>query len=114
VQQRAAHVEAVTARARQDPCAAQVHEQAERGDDQQSDARDLGRSIKPPDGFEDDPAGRGEQQHAIGLRAEHLGALQAERVTNRRGALHQPLSDERDREPDDVGQHVCCVGQKGE
>ena len=72
------------------------------------------RLADAPDRFVDDPAGRGEQQDGVRLRADHLGALEAERVLRGRRTADEPLRDERDRERGDVRDHVRAVGEQRE
>ena len=112
VQERAAHVQALAARARQRPGGDAVDGRAGQADDQHDRAVDLGRVGDPLHGRDRDQARQHEQADAVDLGAQDLGPPEAERVGAARRALRQAHGHERERDRAGVGEHVTGVGEQ--
>ena len=72
------------------------------------------RGAEPAERLDDDHDRAREQQQAVALRDEHLGASEPERVSFGGRALRDAQRGVRDREHDHVGRHVRGVGEQRE
>ena len=78
-------------------------------------ARDLRRVAEPLERLVEDEDGDTEQQHRVGDRGEHLGAMPAVGARRRcRPVARQQHRSEPHEHGDQVGQHVPGVGQQGD
>ena len=68
--------------------------------------------LQPPHRLDDDRDRADHQEHAVGLRGEHLRSLEAEGVAFGRRALREDQRDQGQRERQHIGGHVRGVGEQ--
>ena len=107
-------VQRAALRPRQRPRRAEVDRRPEQADHDHDPALDVGRVAEPAHGLDADHAGQHEQRGAVDLRAEDLGAPEAEGEAPGRRPRRQAQRHEGEPDRAGVGEHVRGVGEQRE
>ena len=100
------------ARARENPCRRQVHDQTTEGDGKHRAAGHRLRRKEPAHRFDRDENHQGEQRQRIDERGQNLRARVAVGGPARRRTTRNPLREQREPERRRVGKHVPGVGEQ--